>query len=96
MTQQQRPEDFTSLVDATAKRTVELLRKDRAQRRGLIDPDLHEKHHQFIDELINTLQRVQDVKWFVLKAAAVAAFLALLGIFGLGVITKMAKWLSAG
>ena len=44
--------------------------------------DKHKKDHEFVDKAIKVLGRVEDIKWGVLKAVAIATVFGILALIG--------------
>ncbi|MCK9347293.1 MAG: hypothetical protein M0P40_09405 [Bacteroidales bacterium] len=43
----------------------------------------HDRHHEFVEGAIECLNRINNIKWGVLQAVAIAAVFAILTIVGL-------------
>lgn len=53
-----------------------------------LDADRHRKHHEFMDEIISSVKRWNDVKWFSLKsvvAVCAIAFISFLLFYFFGI-----------
>jgi len=72
-----------------AGKVVELFKSTMPERRATcnfcenrVSVERHEAHHEFLDKLILVLDRMDNIKWGVLKNLATVITLGLVGLIG--------------
>lgn len=45
--------------------------------------EAHRLHHEWVKEMIQVMRKVNQVKWGVIKAVAIAVVLAMIGLLGI-------------